>query len=440
MKYVFSGFMFLTTYSICIGQDLRIYHGLDGMNSVFLHEDDESTFRWSEPAEIVKAQDERVELVVVNPNPLLYEYTFSTNEIEIKDNFPEIGILVNSINSLPEFSKNSTKEDHSFHKSNRANDQTNTLGMYIEAIETIRLELSNISQWIRESDSPESKEQALNGVSAGYKELIHKIKNLPDSKGHFNSGNVKEYLDDLLIKAFEDNKNIDKAYSTDPDAQKAIFDSYKVLNQQIKQNIELIKESIKRPTTKRLLVPLNQKAVEVFLEVKKKPGYSFQNRSEFKQHICTIIPKYDRAEIELIPIVNLSYAANVPEYSVQGGSVVQGNHSGFKFSVGTMLIYNVKPFGDYDEGALGFGLGYNFSNKGVWESLYFGSLLSYRNDFRIGLGIGFNAYPSGLVNGASVGNPLPSDIANLKDVVDYKSTLSGFITFSFSGISILKTD
>lgn len=68
------------------------------------------------------------------------------------------------------------------------------------------------------------------------------------------------------------------------------------------------------------------------------------------------------------------------------------------------------------------------------ELLFF---LSYKKSFGVGIGVGFSEYPGGLKSNAVVGDPLPSDIKDLEELIDHKRRVSGFITFSISGITVL---
>lgn len=424
--------------AISNAQDIRIYHGQSSASTIFFLGEGELVTRWSGNHEIVKDPGESVEIVVLNPNPLLYSYDFELEELQEEDDFPDVVDLVSAINALPNFAGGAAP--NSFRPAG-GGAISGGLNIYFQALTDLKTDLDAAKVAILNSDAPESKVDALTGaIAGGYRLAVATIDGLSGRRsgeqGRFNSTTLQADLDGFLNAAVQDG-TLKTAMANDDNATKFAKDAFALLNKQLAGTVAEIKKSIEADPLVRTIIPVKEKNIEVTLKVKKKDGNSAGRRMEIDMVICTIKPRFDRRRLEVVPLAHLTYANDVPEFSVVDGKVVEGRSDGFQFKVGAMLLYNFVSFGKYRDGALGVGLGYNIPEKNVLETFYLGTLVSYKKVFRIGYGIGFTGYPHSLKSGA-VGEPLPADVKDLDSIIQYDRKLASFITFSISGITLKK--
>ncbi len=132
--------------------------------------------------------------------------------------------------------------------------------------------------------------------------------------------------------------------------------------------------------------------------------------------------------------MNLVFQSDRQKFSIEDNLVVSVPDDEAKFNIGAMALMNVASFGEFKEYGVGFGIGYSIEPGGKASSFFGIPSLSYKDIFRVGFGFGYNMAPVGLMNGAKVGFPLPSDITNIEDVVDYKRKLASVFTITIAGI------
>lgn len=308
---------------------------------------------------------------------------------------------------------------------------------YLEKFQTtlseLKTELQAAQAAIIASDAPENLNDVFHQTNSGFRQAKTTIEKLSSAAGHFNSNNLEKELGDML------NESINTAGGLTEGDQKDEFriEAYKLMNAKIVESIKKIKGLAKSDGVIRFKVEVTDKSQKIRLIIKKKESNSNLVRDEINQAICTLRPEFKRPMLEIVPVVNLAYAGDVPEFGVTNNSITQNNKDNFTFKAGAMLLFNVLNFGKYKDGAWGVGLGYNIPKSDILESFYLGTLFSYKNIFRLGGGVGYSEFASGLKDGAKVGSPLPADIANINDIVTYEKRPAFFITFSISGITVL---
>jgi len=432
--------LFLFLYLQATAQeDISIYHGKRGESTIFLGNKDAHTSSWKDSTVFIKSKGEKVEIVILNPNPFFYSYEIKMEEFEIADNFPDITELLAAINALPDLQQKAADGSKVFRPAPPV--PATALQRYQKVISDLSAEIKDVKSKILMSDQPESKEEALTGALAvnGYRMAVQYIKLRPVGKGHFNSPTLEADLKEYLDAALQDPALTQNVAAAETDRVTEVYaESFTLLDQKLVETINAIKKASNADPVIRFELPFTDKNLKVRLIVKKKDPNTNVERMEFDKLICVMIPEFDRNVVELVPVVNLSYASGVPEFSVKDGVIVKGQADGFKFRVGAMLLYNFLHWGKFKEGSWGAGIGYNAPQKDVWNSFYLGSMISYRSQFRFGAGVGFSSYPWQLKENYAEGNALPSNIKNVEDIVEYRRKLSFFISFAISGITILK--
>ena len=441
-KYIFSPIL-LALYVCAAAQDMRVYHGAGGQSAWFKPGEDERSSHWSDSSVLIRPYGDNVEIVVLNPNPFFYSYELKLEDFEVKDDMPDITDLLDAVNALPDIAGKAGTGSKVFPMVRPAGGTTPTdLETYNEMLHTLSDEINMIRKAILQSDNPEGKADALTGNTSGrgFSGVQATITLQSHATGHFNSPTLKDDLDKALEKAATD-ASITQNITDLNDADKAV-EMYKtafgLLNAQLASIVDQIKKLSSSDVVLHYFVPVTDKNQKVRLIVKKKTDAASGKRMEFDKLLCVIIPEYRRQILELVPLVSLTYAANTITYGAENGVITQNPGDGFKFRAGAMLLYNFAHFGKYREGAVGAGLGYSIPQKGVLENFQIGTMISYKQLFRLGVGAGFSPYPSGLKNGLKAGDPRPASAGNLEELVTYDRKLSFFINFSFSGITILK--
>lgn len=410
--------------------DIRVYHGKQG-ESVFLDDKNNSSNSGRRKMKFIRSKDDTIYITVQNPNPFFYKYEINTEDFDIVDDTPDVSLLAEVLNGLLSSQTPGTTSSP-FSKSDAA---TSKFATYQEFLNNLYSDISEAKNYIENSDNPESKSEALdyitNSSGKGFRAASDGIQSLAS----FKIDKLQEKLDDLLKKAVEDRSLYTSLSITTGDGEKIIEEAYKLLNKNFVTTIDQILKIAKEDRIIRFKVPVKEnKRTEIRLVISKidKKG----SRDLIDDELATVSPRYHRATLELVPVANVIYYGNRQKFIIDNDIVRSAPDDGFTFKVGTMLLYNVSSFGKYGEGAVSIGLGYNIPKKGVLDNLYLGSLISYKNIFRIGLGIGFNSYPAGLKDGAKVDQPLPANISNIDDVIDYQRKIAGFITISVSGLSL----
>jgi hypothetical protein len=397
----------------------KVYHGASGETQVY----DNSDKQISKP--IVRMRQGDVFTVkVINPNPILYNYTLKYETIVIESDDKAITDLLASFNTIL-----SARAGAAFMA--RAAETNN----YKTAVNTLITDINDAKDHIRKSDKPELPDEALKYLrTAGFRHALDEINSIPNSQFHLNNSNLLNDLNDLSDKAGVD------------DIEKQAF---RLLNSSL---VEKVNE-IKKQTNLRTIQTIWQKDFKVSDSAKKillvisktdKDNNTLirdgNGDKEFELELGTIIPYYKRSVLELVPVANFIFSKDVREFYLEKDIVQTRKKSKTTVSPGVILNANVARFGEEKEMAFGVGAGYKFNTSGDgFENFFLSTLFSYKNFFRIGLGFGFAQFPSeDLKNGGKVGQTLPSDISNLSDLIQYEEKPSVFLTIAFTGLNLTK--
>jgi hypothetical protein len=419
----------LHTYTSGLCQEVRIYHGANGGTSILRPWDNIGSFGSTDSAEeIIKPLHSTIDLVVMNANPFLYSYEIKLENLELTDETPDMSILLAALNILYPVAASPGVGPAMAHPAKKS-----AFEKYSDNVGSLREDLIAAQSAIQQSDAPEELLDVFNHANKGFNLAKKTILNLDASPGRFNSPTLKEDLDKMLASAIDANSEL--LEGTDDGNLKIEY--YKLINAQLTDAVKKIKELAKSDGVIRFHVTVTDKPQSIRLIIKKKEALPSLSRDEYDKIIGVLTPKFKRPVLEIVPTACMAYASDIPEYSIKDNVIAERRTDNFSFKAGAMLLFNLVNFGKYGEGAWGIGLGYNIPKENVLESFYLGTLFSYKNLFRVGGGVGFSEFPTGLNDGAKVGDPLPSEIKNISDVVKYEKRPAFFITFSISGLTIL---
>lgn len=177
--------------------------------------------------------------------------------------------------------------------------------------------------------------------------------------------------------------------------------------------------------------------MDITLSVTRKDTSEAKAREVGRLMQVHVSPIYDRPVIELIPIAFGIYAKRVPQFSLRNNVIAREEGDEFRFRAGTMMVANMVPFHPDQSVSLGVGVGFGFFGEGKPLSDFLvGSLVSYRDLFRVGLGFGLSELPNSLKRPAAEGDPLPSNAGNITDVVETKKRGAIFMLFNMTGLSV----
>jgi hypothetical protein len=150
-----------------------------------------------------------------------------------------------------------------------------------------------------------------------------------------------------------------------------------------------------------------------------------------------LVPRYERPVLELVPVVFGIYRADVPQFGVEDGVIVRRAEDEFRMRVGSMLAINILSFTEDESVYVGICLGVGLLGEGETVSdLLAGSLLSYRDVLRLGLGVGLSELPVGLMGPLKEGEPLPTNVDDLEEVTRTAKKLTFALTFNLTGFDL----
>lgn len=425
MKKIIVSFLISSLFNTSTAQNIFIYHPLKG-GAIKIYNSDKKAY---DGKSLHFRQGEKFLIRLLNPNPLYYKYEINyaeqKEESEDKAITDALALLATALASRP---VGGGGIDPSY-------DQ------YKGAINTLIDDIKLAQQIIDNSDIPEFESAALSGDrTAGLKyasdQILGRVQpgvqlQLLSAQYRFRSPTLAKDLEDLM----------GKIVSLDEILKRAL----QLLNASLVQKVTEIKKSMSDTQTEiDSEFTITDKTTKVFLSI---IALDAKNSNIARPvtiagtplEIVTIIPDFKRSTLELIPVGNFLFAKDIKEFYVEDGMVQSRLKNKTSFAPGLVLNINLAQFGYSKQMSAGVGLGYKFSaNNDALTNLYFSTLFSYKDFFRVGFGFGFASYPNSLKDGLIEGNLLPANIKNIEDVVEYKERPTAFLTIAFTGLNVSK--
>ncbi len=404
----------LINLTVCSQTQLFVYHGRTGESSVY----DANQKPVNKPAIKIK-QGDSVLVNIVNPNPLLYNYTVKFENLSLESEDKSVTDLLNVFSKILSARVN----PNGFVITSTAD--------YKDAITILVDDINKAKKIILDSDIPESPNEAMNLIrSAGLRKALDDISNLANDKYHFNNINL---LSDL-------NTVSDLASTQDFEKQ-----AFRLLNASLVEKVNEIKKNTSPQTissTLKTQIKATDSVRRIYLVINKIDKTNNLKRDgakgDYVLEVATLVPLYKRSVLEIVPVANFIFSKSNREFYLDNNIIQERFKTKTTTAPGAILNINVARFGETKEMSIGIGPGYKFSSKGdALENFYFSSLFSYKNFIRVGLGFGFAQFPTEeLKGGVKAGQPLPSSIANLNDILQYEEKPSIFLTISFTGLNL----
>ena len=319
------------------------------------------------------------------------------------------------------------------------NDQTSFINNYINELNKYQELISKIDTIIITSDEPELitslKYISYPDEDRGFDQAVRKIRSMYIKKDWKTSADIKKTFDELHAK------KVSEAKLRQFDESR--IELIKPRNEQIRQKLELYFNLYANGQTKLSVTNCffmgNQNTTVELVSEKNENTYGHRQAGTLTQKYI-LKPKFERPVLELIPMISYAISKEVPKFSLNNEVIVEESDGVGTFRVGTVLLGNFWRFGTFEEQAFGLGAGFNVTDDPVGiNNFYITTMYSFRNIFRIGLGIGADNIPSGLKNNLEPGDRLSQELGDLDDLdtfVNYKNHLGLFITVTVTGFNL----
>lgn len=431
-----------------------VYHGDSGNSVIFGHQVSGGEFSsrgiLKDPSPIVLPVGCKVRIRVVNANPYLYSYSIGANEDSSKSSLPDLSGLVALLNTTISNGMvyNAFVRTLSGKKEKESDSNTSSSAWateYLNAIKKVMTGLQEARKIIAESDKPEcfsftAGQPCSSSVDVGFSAAQSRLYRIGgDDQPAFPlfGMSAKQTPAEFLAAAYE---KCAKGLPTDDENAAIVLGALKEFSGSLLEAVKSINEKFLRADPTMFTFVVKEKAFTLSLDVASKTMKPLPARDTGKGVVTlTIVPKFNRSAIELMPMTYITTTFNVPKFSVKNGIVVKGEgETTLKFGAGGVLLFNALNWGQRDERSFGPFLGYGVSKEKKFDfsNVLLGLMFSFEKDFRIGGGFGVANVPMRLPSTLEEGKPLPSSVENLDDVLEYGPKGSFFITISMTGLSI----
>ncbi len=438
MKTPYIVFLLLLS-NLSFSQDVRIYHG-EKAESVYLkgNENIENASRESVP--IIRGTDGIVSICILNPNPFFYKYEIKTEDVEIVDEYSnQFADLVKLLINLPDVSDHfkgiTARETHTLSESK--------FTQYRNALENLKGEIEIVKDAIEKSDHPETIREAFDRIANnngyGFRSALGTIEKQSTKNAHFNSSTLLKDLNELLEAAIKDssfNLNLSLGIKgTNPTLEDLYKEAFMHLNSNLAATINSIIDITKKDRILRFKIPIKEnKNTKVRLIITQINKDDKTIRELIDEEVANVYSLYKRKQFEVVPCIDLVFQESRKKFSVENDLIVSTPDDDAKFNIGAMALVNFASFGAFKEYGIGLGISYSIQTDGKCNGFFALPSLSYKDIFRIGYGVGYNLAPVGLKGGTKVGDPMPANISNVEDILDYRRKLATVLTISIAGI------
>jgi hypothetical protein len=146
-------------------------------------------------------------------------------------------------------------------------------------------------------------------------------------------------------------------------------------------------------------------------------------------------PRMNRPALELLVAPYSAIALeNVRSYSLDADSLLQAQaEDASSFGVGPMGLINLVRTPDI---SLGLGGGLGLGKDKVVSGYYVSAVASYRDLFRLGLGVGWARFSDKLSSSVKLDSKLPGSLS-LDKAIESRNVRAFFVTISVKGMSVL---
>lgn len=379
-------------------------------------------------------EGEKVCFVVENANTIFYNYSLkskTTSDSQINKEFASFNSDV--LKLIGELFKG-----ESFDLSAKVmdipsgNDEfVDKMNQLISEIDTLVMDLKAAKLYRLDSDTPLSLEE-VKGGRTNLRQMKDLIDALPQDVGRFNSPSLNDYFQSLV----EEVKGVEPGGIYEQTITVALENYVELLLNQV-EALKLEFGETRTPVKFCEVIGANE--MNFTLSISPRDANAPNGRQSGDLVLtANVFPNYPRNTFEVSTLLYVLHSAEAREFRLVDGIVKGDQATTTRVRPGSMLIWNVTRFGKRKEGALGFGPGVGLTNDGkrVLTDFLFGIVASHRNNFRIGLGVGFAELPNGLKEGIEEDLALPEMFANsdLDDLVRTERKIGFYFTITLPGL------
>jgi DNA-binding FrmR family transcriptional regulator len=359
------------------------------------------------PMEVLCAEGTSVTIEILNANHLLYQYEAVIREIEIKNDMPDVGNLLEILNGLAANPLSSSRAVPRAPATLFYHD-------YLDAVTLLKGQIENVQKIIRDSDSEKQP------VS----DFIVQIENISSAKNNFNDPKLEDHLIDLLKS---------DATTGDPDAKKFMFDALEAQAKLLAKSVTELRASL---TTRQSFIykfKTGKKPFTISIIAKPLKGITYHRAIDTIAQV--LVHPYITSSWEIIPTFNLVYATQGKDFKVENDLITEAELDDVTFRYGFFVVRNIWNWGRYKEVRCGLGAGFTLrpiKDQKILDNLQAGFFTNIKDQIKLGVGIGFAQVPKGLSQSA-VGKALPPDISSIDEIITYKNRPAAFVSITIFG-------
>jgi len=405
---------------------VSFYHGRDGDSKVVGATATDSVtgrrqFTWEQRS------GSEVCVRVLNANPARYSYMLNAEVDTSTPKLPQLPSgLAEGITSIAE-AYSSTARSRNIPAVN------DSLIRFADLLDSLAFDLLRADSIVTDADSPELLAEVLAAAQSpvGFRHAKVKLAQLQGVRGRFNDRKLSETIGTWASAAR-------RVAQGNPVAMQ-FATALGAFGETLISRRDAIQASyITTSAEVRTCAKVGNGNTTITLKVARRDSTAIRDTGS--QYFTTVVkPTYERGTVEITAAAFMGIATGISSFSVVNDTVRETRGSVFPVRVGAVFLYNAVRFGSQGEGALGIGLGFGFLGEKKALSDVFGTgVLSYRDMFRIGFGLGRSTVAGRLKAPASIGAPLPPNAGKLEDLVESRGALAGYIVFQIAGLDLMK--
>lgn len=279
-------------------------------------------------------------------------------------------------------------------------------------------EIAEATQAANASDAPGTVDERNAATTGGFREAVDLIAALSKEKLHFNDPKLKDNLQALVAEAEKEAKGSD----ADPVLQDIVsgLAGYAELLLVKRDHLKAAYASSTRATPRICKTVVEGKnTFSLTIAKKGETGERDVTPKDSKGgdfFTLEVQSRFERKVVSVDPLSLMVLTWNVPQFQVQGDTLLAPSTNPTLARPGLMLSINPVSWGANGDWGFGIGLGLGVSASDAVTDALAGATVTFRNSIRFGIGYGRSKQHES-VKGAVVGKPLPANLGKLEDAV-----------------------
>lgn len=428
---------------------VRFYHGADNTSRPVSYDTEATGLRQLDRRKLsfTVAEKDTVCVYVINAHPVLYSYTIRSERDTTSPAVPDLSGLIGILKPIVDQGASRVAGRVSATAAGDPTDDASVYTMptflqtYSQSVNRLSRDMRDVRGAIIASDTPEEFSRANGGsaIAARGRGLIY-AKSFMDrealsAKGRFGDEQLAATVAEWARVAADSAAN---------EIDSLLASALATLSEQLTDQIVAVRKAYRgaRPLQRRC-VGIGAGTTTLRLRIARKDTLVAKARDVGDQFFTVqLATRHSHPWLELAPLAFVALTPDVPQFSLRDGTIVEregGDATSFR--AGPMLLGNVLTFGERDLASLGFGLGVGLGGEGdTFSDILVGPVLSFTEVFRVGFAIGWSEVEDRLRFPGAVGEPLPEDVEELSDLLESSQRVSGFLTFTVSGLGLSLVD